>query len=342
MTGNRQWVLARLPEGRLRPDDFELRDGDPPAPEPGEVLCRSLWLSIDAAGRAWMQGATYRAAMRPGDVMAGFGVAQVVESAAEGIAPGQLVAGEIGWQDYAALPARTLLPLAPRPDLADYLTVLGITGLTAYFGLLDIGHPEEGQTVVVSAAAGATGSIAGQIARIQGCRVVGICGSDNKARWLLDDLGFDAAVNHRQPDLRRRLKAACPTGIDVYFDNVGGDILETALSLANQRGRIVCCGVVSQYDTASPGPGPRGVPGLLVTKRLTMQGFIVSDFADRFGEALAALDRWLGEGRLVAAADVVEGLDRAPAALVGLLAGDNIGKRMVHVADPTSGGGTTS
>jgi NADPH-dependent curcumin reductase CurA len=334
VSGNRQWVLARLPDGQLRPDDFELRDGDRPSPAAGEAVCRSLWLSIDAAGRAWMQGATYRDAMRPGDVMAGFGVAQVVESAADNVQAGQLVAGEVGWQDYAAVPARTLLPLAPRDDLADYLTVLGITGLTAYFGLLDVGHPRAGETVVVSAAAGATGSVVGQIARIHGCRVVGVCGSDDKARWLLDHLGFDAALNHRDPELRRRLKAACPGGIDVYFDNVGGPVLEAALSLASQRARIVCCGAVSQYDTSSPAPGPRGVPGLLVTKRLTMQGFIVMDYADRYGEALAALDSWLRDGRLIAAADVLEGLERAPEALVGLLAGDNLGKRMVHVGDP--------
>jgi NADPH-dependent curcumin reductase CurA len=333
VSGNQQWLLARLPDGRLDPADFELRDGERPVVGGDQALCRTLWLSIDAAGRAWMQGPTYRDAMKPGDVMAGFGVAEVVESSSDRLAPGQLVAGEVGWQEYAALPVRALQPLAPRDDPADYLTVLGITGLTAYFGLLDVGRAREGETVVVSAAAGATGNLVGQIAKLQGCRTVGICGSGDKATWLLDDLGFDAVVNHRQPDLRRQLKAACPDGIDVYFDNVGGEVLEAALSLANRDGRVACCGAISQYDTTTPTPGPRGVPGLLVTRRLTMQGFIVTDFADRFPEALATLDGWLADGRLVATADVLEGLKRAPEALVGLLAGTNVGKRMVHVAD---------
>ncbi|MDQ2728649.1 MAG: NADP-dependent oxidoreductase [Actinomycetota bacterium] len=337
MTTNRRWMLARLPQGQLTVDDFELRPVDidlDDAMPADHVTCRVLWLSIDAAGRAWMQGATYRAAMEADDVMAGYGIAEVVRSGSPSYTAGQLVTGEVGWQDYAVLPVRGLLPVERRPHLACYLNVLGITGLTAYFGLLDVGRPQPGETVVVSAAAGATGNLVGQIATRHGCRAVGICGSDDKARWLTDDLGFAAAVNYRDPDFRKQLKAACPDGVDVYFDNVGGSTLDAVLARMNLHGRVACCGVVSQYDTGSPAPGPQGIPGLLVTKRLAMGGFIVTDYAGRFEEALAALESWLDDGSLIATEDILEGLDRAPGALVGLLAGDNIGKRLVHVGDP--------
>ncbi len=283
-----------------------------------------------------MQGATYREAVEADDLMAGYGIAEVVRSDSTLFTPGQLVAGDVGWQDYAVVPARHLLALERRPHLARYLSVLGITGLTAYFGLLDVGRPRPGETVVVSASAGATGNLVGQIAKRHGCRAVGICGSTDKARWLTEDLGFDAAVNYRDPDFRRQLKAACPEGVDVYFDNVGGSTLEAMLARMNRHGRIACCGVVSQYDTDAPAPGPHGVPGLLVTKRLAMQGFIVTDYADRFAEALVALETWLDDGSLIPTEDVLDGLERAPEALVGLLAGNNIGKRLVHVGDPAA------
>lgn len=208
-----------------------------------------------------MQGATYREAVEADDLMAGYGIAEVVRSDSTLFTPGQLVAGDVGWQDYAVVPARHLLALERRPHLARYLSVLGITGLTAYFGLLDVGRPRPGETVVVSASAGATGNLVGQIAKRHGCRAVGICGSTDKARWLTEDLGFDAAVNYRDPDFRRQLKAACPEGVDFYFDNVGGSTLEAVLARMNRHGRIACCGVVSQYDTDAPAPGPHGVPG---------------------------------------------------------------------------------
>jgi len=212
------------------------------------------------------------------------------------------------------------------------MSVLGMTGATAYFGLLDLGKPQPGETVVVSAAAGAVGSIVGQIAKLKGCRVVGIAGSDEKCAWLTDELGFDAAINYRSEHVADAVRAACPNGVDVFFDNTGGPVLEAALSRMNQGGRIVCCGVVSQYDTANPAPGPRGVPGLLVTKRLRMEGFIVMDyFADR-AAAESELAGSVADGRLRVVEDVIPGLEHAPAALVGLLAGDNIGKRMVRVS----------
>lgn len=332
----RQWVLARVPRGQLRSDDFELQ----PAPDPhrgdDQVTVAVLWLSIDAANRAWMQGPTYRSAVVAGDIMPGFGLAQVLDSVDPRLPPGTLVTGDVGWRNLAVLPARHLTPVADRQPLSHHLSVLGITGLTAYFGLREVGAARPGETVLVSAAAGATGHLVGQIARLDGCRVVGICGSADKQRWLSDQLGFDATVNHRSGDLRAELKAACPDGIDVYFDNVGGPLLDVVLSRMNLHGRVACCGAVSQYDTSTPAPGPSGVPGLLVTKRLRMEGFIVTDFSPRFATAIADLAGWVDDGSLVVAEDVLDGLESAPDGLIGLLAGTSQGKRLIHVADPTA------
>ena len=335
MTSSRRWVLARSPGERLAVDDFRLEEVPAPVRADGEVLVRPLWLSIDAAGRAWMQGRTYRDQVVPGDLMPGYGIAQVVESDDPRLGPGTLVTGDVGWRDLATVAARAVQVLTPTAPLPRYLSVLGITGLTALFGLRDVGAARAGECVVVSAAAGATGSIAGQIARRDGCRVVGVCGSAEKMEFLTGELHFDAAVDHRSPTFGADLKAACPAGVDVYFDNVGGPVLETVLARMNLHGRVACCGAVSQYDTSTPAPGPAGVPGLLVTRRLRMEGFIVMDYADRFGEALAELGAWLADGSLRATEDVLEGLETAPEGLVGLLAGASVGKRMIHVADPT-------
>jgi NADPH-dependent curcumin reductase CurA len=211
------------------------------------------------------------------------------------------------------------------------LSVYGIAGLTAYFGLLDVGKPKAGETVVVSAAAGSVGSIVGQIARIKGCRVVGIAGGKDKCNWLTSELGFDAAVDYKDGAVFKALRAAAPNGIDVYFDNVGGDILEACLAQMNNHGRIACCGAISQYDGAPSATGPRGVPGLIVVKRLTMQGFIVMDYMDRRDEALRDLQSWVASGKLKVQEDVINGLENTPKALIGLLAGENRGKRMVKV-----------
>ncbi len=208
---------------------------------------------------------------------------------------------------------------------------LSVTGLTAYFGLLEVGQPKPGDTVLVSAAAGAVGTMVGQIARLAGCRVVGTAGGQDKCDWLMHELGFDAAVDYKAGSVRRALSAACPDGIDVYFDNTGGAVLDAALSLMNLRGRIVCCGNVSQYDVEKPAPGPMAVPGLVVTKRLRMEGFIVMDFYDRRAEAEARLARWVADGRIKAVVDIVDGLDKAPEALIGLFAGKNRGKMAVRV-----------
>jgi NADPH-dependent curcumin reductase CurA len=282
MTTNRQILVKELPEGPLEERHFELREAAMPTPDAGEVLTRTIYLSLDPANRAWMQGATYRAPVTAGQVMAGFTLAEVVDSRDPSLKPGDLVECDSGWQEHAVHPARALSRLEPRGPLSHHVSVLGGTGLTAYFGMLEVGRPSPGETVLVSAAAGATGSVAGQIARIQGCRTVGVAGSDQKCAWLTGELGFDAAINYKTEEVRPALKERCPEGIDVYFDNTGGEILEAALYRMNLRGRVVCSGSVSQYDTGRPAAGPRGVPGLIVVKRLRMEGFIVSDYAAQY------------------------------------------------------------
>lgn len=334
---NQRIILAERPVGPLADAHFLLDEAVAIEPHEGEVLCRTLWLSIDAAARTWMQGRTYRERLEVGDVIPGAVVAEVATSRADDVPVGAIVRCDPGWQAYATLPAAAVRIVDDSLPITRHLSVLDVTGHTAYFGLFDIGAVRPGETVVVSAAAGATGSIAGQLARLAGARVVGITGSDEKGTLLVDRLGFTSFVNHRSADLRSDLKAACPDGVDVYFDNVGGPLLAPMIRAMNLRGRIVCCGAASQYDRQTPDLGPAGVPGLLVTKRLRMEGFIVFDYAHRYDEASAALRRWLDDGSLVALEDVVEGLTAAPGALIGLLAGANVGKRLVRVAGRTAG-----
>jgi NADPH-dependent curcumin reductase CurA len=329
---NRQIVLDRLPQGdKLGPQHFRLTQGARPTPGEGEVLLRTRYISLDAANRAWMQGATYRSALESGQVMAGGALAEVVESNASHLKPGDVVFADTGWQDFAVLPAKRLAKLPALEPMTHLMSVYGIAGLTAYFGLLECGKPKPGETVVVSAAAGSVGSIVGQIAKIKGCKVVGIAGGAEKGRWLVDELGFDAALDYKAGDLRRQMKEAVPEGIDVYFDNTGGEILETCLFAMKNFGRIACCGAVSQYDGAAPAHGPRGIPGLIVTKRLTLRGFVVMDFEDQWEAALKELQGWVASGQLKVQEDIIEGLENTPAALIGLLNGDNRGKRMIKV-----------
>ncbi len=301
-------------------------------PRDGEVLVRTRMLSLDPANRAWMMGKTYRDALEPGQVMSGFTIGEVVESKAPGLAKGDIVEGDWGWQDYAALPARRLTKRASNAPMELLIGPLSVTGLTAYFGLLEVGQPKPGDTVLVSAAAGAVGSMVGQIAKIAGCRVVGTAGGKDKCDWLVRELGFDAAVDYKAGGVRRALAEAAPNGIDVYFDNTGGPVLDVALFLMNLRGRVVCCGNVSQYDVEKPAPGPMTVPGLVVVKRIRLEGFIVTDFYDRRAEAEAKLARWISEGRIKAELDIFDGLERAPEALIGLFEGNNRGKRAVRVS----------
>jgi NADPH-dependent curcumin reductase CurA len=329
---NRQILLAEVPKGKLGPEHFRLTEAAMPVPKAGEVLARVRYISLDAANRAWMQGATYRSAVEAGSVMAGGALAEIVASESPGLAPGDLVFADTGWQDYAVLPGKRAVKLPKLEPLTHLLSVYGVAGLTAYFGLLRVGRPVAGETVAVSAAAGSVGSLVGQIAKIKGCRVVGIAGGTEKCAWLTDALGFDAAVDYKAGPLPKRLKEAAPDGIDVYFDNVGGDVLEACLFQMNLRGRIACCGAVSQYDGAPQPHGPRGVPGLLVVKRLTMQGFIVMDYESERAAAVAELKSWVDAGRLKVQEDIIDGLENTPRALIGLLAGENRGKRMVRVA----------
>jgi NADPH-dependent curcumin reductase CurA len=329
---NRQIVLDRLPAGdKLGREHFRLSEAVTPAPGEGEVLLRTRYISLDAANRAWMQGATYRSALNSGDVMAGGALAEVVASNVPHLKPGDVVFADTGWQDYAVLPGKRLEKLPPLEPMTHLMSVYGIAGLTAYFGLLECGKPKAGETVVVSAAAGSVGSIVGQIAKIKGCRVVGIAGGEEKGRWLVDELGFDAAVDYKSGEFKRQLRAAVPDGIDVYFDNTGGDVFEACLFAMKNFGRIACCGALSQYDGAPPQHGPRGIPGLIVTKRLTLRGFVVMDFDDQREVALKDLQGWVASGQLKVQEDIIDGLENTPAALIGLLAGENRGKRMVKV-----------
>jgi NADPH-dependent curcumin reductase CurA len=330
---NRQILLVEKPSGKLGPEHFKLTNAAVPEPKDGEALVRTRLISLDAANRAWMHGATYRSAVEANSVMAGGSISEVVSSKAPNLAPGDLVFGDTGWQDYAALPAKHLTKMPKIEPMSYLLSVFGIAGLTAYFGLLHVGKPKEGETVVVSAAAGSVGSIVGQIAKIKGCRVVGIAGGKDKCNWLMSELGFDAAVDYKDGATFKALRAAAPKGIDVYFDNVGGDILEACIAQMNIRGRIACCGAISQYDGAPSAHGPRGVPGLIVVKRLIMQGFVVMDYMDQHQDqqALAELQAWVKSGKLKVQEDIIEGFENIPAALIGLLAGENRGKRMVRV-----------
>ena len=335
MADNTQIVLVEKPTGKLAESHFEVRQSPIPTPADGQVLVRSVLLSQDAANRAWMQGATYRAAVNPGDVMHGYAIGEVVESRAPGFATGDVVAGEIGWQEFAALDAKAVQRCSDHRPLSHLHSVLGIAGKTAYHGLLNVPGIAAGETLVVSAAAGSVGSIVGQIGKIKGAQVVGIAGGAEKCAWVRDELGFDACIDYKGDDVSARLSEFCPGGIDVYFDNVGGTILQAALFAMKLHGRVSCCGAVSQYDGGDPA-SPVGIPGLLVVKRLRMEGFIVMDFLEGDAEAERDLSQWLQSGQLKVVEDIIDGLENAPRGLIGLLAGENRGKRMVRVGpDPT-------
>lgn len=336
MTENRQIIIDSLPTGRLEPGNYALRTGEAPVPGDGEVLCRTLAITIGAGQRAGLQGsASYAGAPRAGIVMSGTAVACVEASNEDSVPVGSLVVCPAGWQDYsvhAASKVRVVDESDSVGDPAHHLGLYGTNGMTAYFGLFDVGEPKEGQTVLVSAAAGSVGHLVGQMARIAGCRVVGVAGGEAKCRLLTEELGFDAAVDYKSADFRSEFKEALPERIDIYFDNTGGEVLGGALRRMKTHGRIVCCGVVSQYDTSKPEPGPFGVPGLLINFRVRMEGFLVFDYADRYGEARSQMREWVEAGKLVPKQDVFEGLERAPEAFVDLLAGGNVGTRIVRVA----------
>ena len=329
---NRQVLINELPSGKLSEDNYKLSDAPMPVAEAGQVVVKTRAFAITAGARAGLQGsASYAGAPTTGIVMNGTGIGEVVESQSEDVPVGSMVLGSTGWQAYVALAAESVTLIPSERESIQYLGPLGVNGLTAYFGLFRVGRPARGETVMVSAAAGSVGHFVGQMAKIQGCRVVGVCGDDSKCDKLVKELGFDAAVNYKDANFRDSLKSATPDGVDVYFDNTGGSILGSALFRLNEGGRIACCGVVSQYDTSSPEPGPRGIPGLLVNKRLTMQGFLVFDYAKEYESAREEIQGWLEAGQLTSVTDEVYGLEAAPNAFVDLLAGGNVGSRIVRL-----------
>jgi NADPH-dependent curcumin reductase CurA len=333
---NRKWLLRSRPEGMVDRANFEWREESRPEIRDGQFLVRNLWLSCDPAQRAWMEIDTYIPKIPLGEVMYALSAGEVVESKHPGFQKGDRVTGSWGWQDYAATDGSGLLAAMKIPPGVDYpmaLSLFGVTGLTAYFGLLDVGAPKPADTVVVSGAAGSTGSFAAQIAKIKGCRVIGIAGGEKKCAWLTKELGLDAAIDYRKGAVGARLRELAPRGIDVYFDNVGGEILDAVLANLAVGARIALCGAISGYNDLRHTVGLTNTTNLIV-KCGTMRGFLVMQFAARYGAAIAELAEWAAAGKIKSEVDVVEGLENAPAALRRLFAGENLGKQLVKVAAP--------
>ena len=331
---NRQITLAARPVGMPKESDFRMVTAPVPLLSEGQVLARTIFLSVDPYMRGRMTGVrTYADPVDIGQVMVGGTVGEILQSRSGEFQAGDIVVGYWGWQEFGVVDAKGLRKLDTRMALpSTALGVLGMPGMTAYFGLLEIGQPKMGETVVVSGAAGAVGSLVGQIAKIRGCRAVGIAGSDEKVSWLVKELGFDAAFNYKTtPDYVARLKELCPSGIDCYFDNVGGTVSDAIFPLINTKARIAVCGQISQYNLAHPDPGPR-ILGHLLTKGARAEGFLVYQFADRFPEGMAQMALWIREGKLKYREQIVEGLENAPQALIGVLRGDNVGKMLVRIS----------
>jgi len=334
---NKQILLKKRPVGVPSTADFQAGEAPIGTPGPGEVLVKNLYLSIDPAIRGWMSDArSYLPPIEIGAPIRSGTLSQIIESNADDCAVGEIVQALAAWESYSVVPARQLhgrvRPIEGIP-LQSMLSVLGGNGLTAYFGLLEVGQPQPGETVLVSAAAGGVGSIVGQIARIKGMRAVGLTGTDEKCAWLTDELGYDAAVNYKTADLRAALDEACPEGIDVFFDSVGGEILNTALTRLNRRGRVVLCGAISQINATELPPGPSNYLQLLA-KSARMEGFTTLDFARRYDLARADLAQWIRDGELHYRDEIVEGIERAPEHLLRLFNGNHRGKLMVKLADP--------
>ena len=332
---NRQWLLKDRPTGMVEPSNFEWHEAETPEPADGEFLVQNMYLSLDPAMRTWMTAMrSYIPPVEIGDVMRGACVGRVLESKSEGFEPGELVLGTFGWQDFAVSDGGGPIPVNKVPEGVPPtmpLGVLGITSLTAYFGLKEIAKPASGETVVVSGAAGATGSVAGQLAKIWGCKVVGIAGGPEKCEWLTGEPGFDAAIDYKGEKVSSRLRELCPKGMDVFWDNVGGKVLEAALANLAMGARVVLCGAISNYNASAP-TGPRNYMNLLV-RRARMEGFVVFDYMDRADEAMAELAPLVMQGKIRHREDVRAGLEAAPAALVDLYSGDNKGKLLIKIAD---------
>lgn len=338
-TTQKQILLCRRPHGVPVAEDFALGEG--PVPEsagPGQVLVRQIYLSLDPAIRGWMsESKSYLPPIAIGAPVRSGTLVQVVESGVPEWQPGDLCQALTAWEEYSLVPAAQLMgKITPVPGipLSSMLNVLGGNGLTAYFGLYDVGQPRPGETVLVSAAAGGVGSIVGQLAKIRGCRVVGLTGASDKCEWLTGELGFDAAINYKAPNFLQQLKEACPKGVDVFFDGVGGELLDQVLPRLAMRGRVVVCGAISEINRTEPGPGLRNVMQLMA-KRARMEGFVTLDYADRYSAAREELAAYVRAGKLVTRDEVVDGIEHAPAHLLRLFSGDHRGKLMVKVADPS-------
>lgn len=330
---NRQWLINGRPTGRpLVDEDFKLVEGEARTPQDGEVLLRTRFLGFDPAQKGWMENiGGYVAPTEIGEVMRGSGIGEVIESRSPRFRPGDFAAGQIGWQEYATMPGSALDKIEDPAMATAYLGPLGTTGMTAYFGLLRHGRPNPGDTVVVSGAAGATGSMVGQIAKIAGCRVIGIAGGPQKCKWLTRELGYDAAIDYKSENVRTALKELAPGGADVIYDNVGGAILNDMLACLAMRGRVVICGGISRYTVGKMPAGPENYFNLIFM-RGTMEGFIVLDYLGEYPAARRRMIAWMKEGRIKHKEDVQEGFENAPRTLMRLFAGENFGKQMLKVA----------
>jgi NADPH-dependent curcumin reductase len=332
MSINRQFKLAQRPVGMVKREDFTFEQGPAPEPQDGQFLVKTEYISLDPAMRGWMnEGKSYVPPVGIGEVMRAGAVGKIVASKHPQFAVGEHVVGIFGVQDYAISNGKGVTKVDPKlAPLPVYLGTLGMPGMTAYFGLLEVGQPKAGETVVVSGAAGAVGQIVGQIAKIKGCRVVGIAGGADKCRYVVDELGFDACIDYKSEDVKKALKQHCPKGVDVYFDNVGGDILDAVLTQLAMHARIVICGAISQYNNTTPVKGPSNYMSLLVNRAM-MKGMVVFDWADRYGEAAREMGGWLAAGKLKTREDVVEGLETFPETLLKLFKGENTGKLVLKV-----------
>ena len=339
---NRRVLLAARPQGEPKPSDFELAEGPAPDCPDGAFLARTVYLSLDPYMRGRMNaGRTYADPVEVGGVMEGGTVGVVEETRHPGFAEGDIVAGRMGWQDYGVSDGEGVRKVDPAiAPMSTALGVLGMPGMTAYTGLLNIGKPQPGETVAVAAASGAVGGVVGQIAKIKGCRAVGIAGGPEKCAFVTGELGFDACVDRRAPDFAERLAAACPKGIDVYFENVGGETFQAAAPLLNMFSRVPVCGLIAHYNDTAPPEGPNLVPQLMMrilTNRILFRGFIVRDYANQSADFLRHTSNWIRDGKLKYREDFIDGLENAPEGLIGLLKGRNFGKLVVRVSDEPAG-----
>jgi NADPH-dependent curcumin reductase CurA len=331
-TMNRRWILRQRPVGDIGDNDLQLVEAPLPRPRDGEILVRNIYLMVAPTNRVWMSDIDqYMAPVALGEVMRGVTMGVVMESHHPDFRPGDIVEGAMAWEEYSVTRTARRVPVEYGLPLHAYASVLGSSGMTAYFGMLDIARPRAGETIVVSAAAGGVGSIAGQIGKILGCRVVGVAGGQNKCRLVTEEFGLDACVDYKAGNVLADLRAACPDGIDVDFENVGGDTMDAVLALINPGARIALCGMISTYNASGDWWSPKMFRNVIMN-RARIEGFLISDYRPRFHEAVEVMAKWVRDGQLKYRVDVIEGIEQAPAALNRLFAGKNIGKQLVRLA----------